>query len=72
MTFASASAGCALTGGAVECDLETLAPGASRTVAIQVIPRRTGTITNTATVSSNVSDPDGSNNTATATTTVAK
>ena len=72
MTFASASAGCTHAAGTVECELGTLAPGATATVTIAVTPRRAGTIANTAVVGSAVADPDGSDNTATATTTIAK
>jgi uncharacterized repeat protein (TIGR01451 family) len=71
-TFVSASAGCTNAAGTVTCELGTLAPGESKSVTIVVSPKRTGTIVNTATVGSAVSDPDTSNNTATSTTTVAK
>lgn len=70
---ASTSAGaCTQAAGKVDCDFGTLAPGASATVTIVVTPKRTGTIINTAVVGSVVADPDTSNNTATASTTVAK
>ena len=56
----------------VICDLGALANGASATVTIQigVNSSMTGTIANTATVSADTTDPDESNNTATAETTV--
>ena len=72
VTFASASAGCTHAAGKVECDLGTLAAGDSRTVTIVVTPKRTGTITNTATVGSGAPDPNPADNVATITTTVAK
>jgi uncharacterized repeat protein (TIGR01451 family) len=72
VTFVTASAGCTHSGGKVDCDLGTLAPGASATVTIRVTPKRTGVITNTATAGSLVPDPDPSNNTATTATTVTK
>jgi large repetitive protein len=79
VTFISATAsqgGCTPAGGppggTVTCTLGTLASGASATVTIQVgVPCGTGgTLTNTASVVANEPDPDGVNNTATATTTV--
>ncbi|WP_308380028.1 calcium-binding protein [Streptomyces sp. ISL-43] len=51
------------------CVLDTLAPGAEATVTVVVEPTATGTLTNTATVSS-ADDPILANNTATVTTTV--
>ena len=72
VTFVSASQGCTHIAGKVDCVIGTLSPGGSATVTIEVTPRRTGTFTNTATVSSAVIDADTSNNTAVTTTTVAK
>jgi uncharacterized repeat protein (TIGR01451 family) len=72
VTFVGASAGCTHSGGTVDCELGTLAAGASATVTISVEPKPTGVITNTATVGSVVTDLDSSDNTATETTTVAK
>jgi uncharacterized repeat protein (TIGR01451 family) len=73
VTFVSATAGCSHVAGVVDCELGTLSPGDSATVTIVVeAPRRAGTITNTAVVASAVSDPDASDNTATATTAVVK
>ena len=68
----SASAGCTQAGGVVDCELGALAPGEREEVTIVVTPRRTGAITNTATLASAVADPDPGDNTATATTTVGK
>jgi uncharacterized repeat protein (TIGR01451 family) len=70
--FVSASAGCTHIQGTVDCVIGTLQPGASTTVEIVVTPRRTGIITNTATVASVVADPTPGNNTGTIDTTVAK
>jgi uncharacterized repeat protein (TIGR01451 family) len=44
--------------GVVTCDLGALASGASTEVLVRVIPTQTGSHTNTATVSSEVDDPD--------------
>ncbi|MBI3609709.1 MAG: DUF11 domain-containing protein [Nitrospirae bacterium] len=52
------------------CNLGNLASGTSTTVTITVTPTTSGTITNTASVTSNVPDPDTANNSATASTTV--
>jgi uncharacterized repeat protein (TIGR01451 family) len=54
----------------VTCQLGTLANGATATVDIVVDPGGEGTITSTASVSSNVSDPDGLDNRAVETSTV--
>ena len=72
VTFVSAADGCTHAAGVVDCELGTLSPGESADVTIVVTPRRPGTITNTAVVGSAVSDPDASDNTATATTVVVK
>jgi uncharacterized repeat protein (TIGR01451 family) len=72
VTFVGASAGCVHSTGTVDCDLGTLANGASTTVTIQVTPKARGVITNTASVGSSAPDPDKSNNTATTETTVAR
>ena len=61
---------CGLAGSTVTCQLGTVANGANATVQIKVRPQSTGTISNTATVASNVNDPVTSNNSASATTTV--
>ena len=46
----------------VRCDLGSLAAAADATATIVVTPVADGTITNTATVASSVSDPNGANN----------
>src|SRR5262249_51185052 len=72
VTFVSANASQGTCDGTstVSCSLGTLASGASATVTIVVRTPAAGTLTNTATVSSDVTDPAGTNNSATATTTV--
>jgi uncharacterized repeat protein (TIGR01451 family) len=72
VTFVSANASqgsCAGTA-TVTCQLGTLADGAPATVTIGVTPSNGGALTNTATVTASTSDPDQSNNTATAQTAV--
>jgi uncharacterized repeat protein (TIGR01451 family) len=44
------------------CDLGTLANGATATIDVEVIPRQAGTITNTASVTSQTADAVGGNN----------
>lgn len=68
--FVSASPGCAESSGVVTCEVGDIPDGESRAVEIVVRPGAPGEITNTATVSSRTSDPDSSNNTAAAATTV--
>ena len=59
------------TGSVVTCTFPSLAPSASASVTILVTaPSLPGTLTNTATVSSSVADPNPSNNTSTTNTTV--
>ena len=63
---------CALQGQKVVCSIGTLETGAaakvsSATVTLNVIPRKSGTITNTASVSSAQKDPVGANDSASAT-----
>ena len=70
VTFVSASDGCGEAQGTVTCTLGTIETGDTATVSIVVTPNSTGDLTNTATVTSSVADPDPSNNTATVTTTV--
>jgi uncharacterized repeat protein (TIGR01451 family) len=72
VTFVGASAGCVHSAGTVDCDLGTLANGASTTITIQVTPKARGVITNTASLGSSAPDPDTSNNTATTETTVTR
>jgi uncharacterized repeat protein (TIGR01451 family) len=54
----------------VNCDLGTLASGATATITIVVTTKKAGTLTNTASVTSGEPDPQTANNTATTTTTV--
>jgi len=72
MTFGSATAsqGSCTGTATVSCQLGTLAAGASATVTIKVTPTTGGPVTNTASLSSSTIDPDTSNNSATAETTV--
>jgi uncharacterized repeat protein (TIGR01451 family) len=69
---ATASQGtCVNAAGTVTCTIGSLANGASSTVTINVTaPGTAGTITNTATVTGNETDPNPANNTASATTQV--
>ena len=64
--FLSASEDCIESGGTVTCDLDELARDSTSTVTIlvRVNPSAKRTITNTATVVGNETDPDPSNNTA--------
>ena len=73
MTFVSATPSqgtCTQSAGTVTCPLGTIANGASASVQINVTPQSTGSITNQASASSGVSDPNSANNTASAATTV--
>jgi uncharacterized repeat protein (TIGR01451 family) len=56
--------------GTITCSLGDLANGATASITIVVTTTRPGTLTNTATVSGNVSDPNLLNNSATAITSV--
>jgi uncharacterized repeat protein (TIGR01451 family) len=60
---------CAESGGTVSCDVGTMGSQAV-TITIAVSPTRSGTLGDTATVTSDTTDPDPSNNLATATTKV--
>lgn len=73
VTFVSATptqGTCSQVSGEVTCALGTVARWATPTVALAVIPRATGTITNRASVSSPTFDPVSANNQATVTTQV--
>jgi uncharacterized repeat protein (TIGR01451 family) len=61
---------CNTSGGTVTCNLGSLASGKRATVKIVVTPTSAGTITNTAAVSANESDPNSENSTDDATTIV--
>ena len=72
VNYVSSTAGqgaCSGTG-TISCALGTLASGASVAIQVAVDPTATGTIANTASVTSDVVDPDPADNPATATTTV--
>ncbi len=61
---------CSHASGTVTCGLGSMGNGASRTVTIVVTPTAAGTITNTASVLATEGDPNTTNNSASATTTV--
>jgi uncharacterized repeat protein (TIGR01451 family) len=61
---------CSHTSGIVTCDLGTIKRYRKVTVSIVVIPTTAGTMANTASVSSNETDPNMNNNSATVTTSV--
>ena len=61
---------CMQASGTVTCNLGNLASGATATVTIVVTPTTGGTITNTANVAGNETDPNLTNNSASASTTV--
>jgi uncharacterized repeat protein (TIGR01451 family) len=63
-TFVSASAGCSPSSGTVTCNLGDIASGAGATITIVVRPTGSGTINNSASVSSGVFDPNTANNAA--------
>ena len=69
-TFVSATPSQGTCTSAVSCNLGTVANGGSATVDIVVKTTLSGTVTNTASVSGNLSDPVAGNNSATAATTV--
>ena len=73
VTFVSATSmagSCGESEGTVTCSLGVLDSGSSATTTIEVVPTATGTITNTASVTGDVSDPDDENNIAVQDTTV--
>lgn len=73
VSFISATAtqgSCSRAGSTVSCNLGDLAKGASATISLVVEPNGTGTISNSASVSANESDPNPGNNSASASTTV--
>lgn len=61
---------CTEAGGIVTCSLGTITNGSTVTVEILVSPTKTGTIFNTAIVSSDTNDPNPDNNKVTISTTV--
>jgi uncharacterized repeat protein (TIGR01451 family) len=70
VTFVSASVGCVEAAGVVTCTLPDLDMNETATVTITVTAADVGMALNSATVSSETVDPDLTNNTATATTTI--
>ncbi|MGI8785710.1 MAG: DUF11 domain-containing protein [Acidobacteriota bacterium] len=74
VSFVSATpvlpATCSFSGGTVTCSFGSVSNGDSKQVQIVVRPTAAGTLTNTATVTRNESDPVANNNSSTATTTV--
>src|SRR5206468_1787122 len=73
VTFVSATStrgSCIQSGGIVTCNIGSMATDTTVTVTIVVIPTASGTITNTAIVTGNETDPVTGNNTTTADTTV--
>jgi len=71
VTFKSASpSSCTESGGTVTCDLGDMAADTDVSMTIVVTADSVGTVTNTATVSSDTADPDTSNNSDSAKTTV--
>jgi uncharacterized repeat protein (TIGR01451 family) len=69
-SLVAASPGCTLLDGLVTCQLGSLTAVAAQGIRITVTPAAPGTIGTTSSVTSDIVDPDGANNTATATTTV--
>ena len=72
VSAASTAGNCTQSGGTVSCNLGSLSNGASATVTIIVTPKKTGTLTNTAHVSSSAPDPNEANNTDTEQTVVSR
>jgi|GEM_PF-1749578 len=62
VTFVSASPWCVHSAGVVTCNLGTIPAGDSVTITIVVTPTAPGTISNTATVTSDTLDPNTANN----------
>jgi uncharacterized repeat protein (TIGR01451 family) len=63
VSVTSSAGSCAQANGTVTCSLGDIASGGTGTITINVAPRRAGTVTNTAQVSSLSSDPNLANNT---------
>jgi uncharacterized repeat protein (TIGR01451 family) len=70
VTFMAASPGCINLGGSIACSIGTLAGGAQSNIVITVKPNTTGTITNSAKVSTTTADSNLANNVSINTTTV--
>lgn len=71
-TNPAAGSSCSRTGATVTCDLGTVAVGSTETVTITVKAKKSGTASNTATVSSTTADPVAANNQDTETTVIRK
>jgi uncharacterized repeat protein (TIGR01451 family) len=56
---------CALASGTLTCQLGSIAPNGSAEITLQVKPRQTGSLNNTANVTASEADSDASNNSAT-------
>jgi uncharacterized repeat protein (TIGR01451 family) len=72
-TFVSSTPGaptCAVSGGALDCGLGGLAAGSSTVVTVVVTPTAPAALATTAVAAADQADPDATNNTASATTTV--
>src|SRR5512139_1735033 len=70
---ATSTAGtCKWTGDTVTCELGTVTAGGNQTVTIVVKAKKSGTLSNTASVASLLTDTNGADNSATAATTVSK
>jgi uncharacterized repeat protein (TIGR01451 family) len=72
VNFVSASSGCTLSAGQVDCALGTLPSPGGATITITVTPRARGVLTNTARVGSSAPDPNSADNRATTDTTVSR
>lgn len=70
VTYESSQGNCEHAGGTVTCRLGGIAPADAFEITIVVVPKRSGTITNVATVKAAGHDPDASDNETSATTTV--
>lgn len=70
VTVSSFSSGCSQSANTITCGLGTVTVNQVKTVTVVVTPTLAGLLNNTASVSSNVFDPESTNNSATETTTV--
>ena len=69
-TFDNGNTACQIDGQMVRCEIGTVDQDAEATVTIRVIACATGTVTNEASVTGELDDPDDGNNTGTATVTI--
>jgi uncharacterized repeat protein (TIGR01451 family) len=65
ISASSSQGSCSQGGGLVNCSLGTIAVGGRATITVEVVPTAQGTISSMASVTSNQTDPDPSNNSAT-------